>query len=156
MDVNALDMDKATSLHFASNYGNACVAEVLLEHGARCDAGDIWGQTPLHRVSQSSQHRRDSGNSRVALLLFEHGADVNARDQDQATPLHLATYYGDVYIAEALPDHGALANVEDIRGQTPLHQVLLGNHDYYQGSGVTRPWSQKAIQAEWFASHSDY
>ena len=141
LNVNARDRDEATPLHLASYYGNASVAEVLLDHGARADVEDVRGQTPLHRVSQSSHHRMHD-DSRLARQLLERGVDANARDQDQATPLHLASYSGDANVAELLLDHGALVNAKDIRGQTPLHQVLLGNHEYQQGSSV-RPWSRQ-------------
>ncbi|KAH9012608.1 ankyrin repeat-containing domain protein, partial [Lactarius deliciosus] len=121
VDVNALDKDHSTPLHFASSYGVLELARILLDHGAKADAENALGQTPLHLASQNESFSCEDAN--IARLLLELGADVNARDRDSATPLHFAYSHGNFEIALVLLDHGAEVNAQNIDGQTPLHLV---------------------------------
>ena len=56
-----------TTLHLAARWGRPEVVPVLLEHGARMDAEDAEGRTPL-RVALWK------GYSHIAELLSERGA----------------------------------------------------------------------------------
>ncbi|KAH8977684.1 ankyrin repeat-containing domain protein [Lactarius hatsudake] len=126
VDVNALDEDGATPLHFASSYGMLELARLLLDSGAHANVKNVLGQTPLHLVSQEEGPSNEDPN--IARLLLERVMDVNARDNDQATPLHFACYRGNFETALVLLDHGAEVNARDVDGQTPLLRISLGQN----------------------------
>ncbi|KAN0127891.1 Ankyrin repeat-containing domain protein, partial [Lactarius tabidus] len=77
-----------------------------LDRGAKLDASDEFGRTPLHDVSGGEYSSEEAGVSVVRLLL-ERGEDVNVQDKQQRTPLHLASYNGKLEIARLLLDRGA-------------------------------------------------
>lgn len=58
--------------------------ERAVKGGARVDARDKYGRTPLHLAAS------DNPNSKIIQALVRLGADINARDEDGLTPLHLA------------------------------------------------------------------
>jgi ankyrin repeat protein len=63
-DVEALDNERATSLHLAVDNGRIEVARVLLESGANAHALNQNGQTPLQIASEK-------GNQEITALLRE-------------------------------------------------------------------------------------
>ena len=63
------------------------MAAMLLEHGARIDAKDLEGQTPLHLAAAA-------GNADMVGLLLDHDARIDAKDRQRETPLGLATRAG--------------------------------------------------------------
>jgi truncated hemoglobin YjbI len=71
-DVNAHGgVTGASALHMAARRGHLEIARTLLDCGARIDAQDRKGDTPLHRALKC---RRD----RVSQLLVERGATVTS------------------------------------------------------------------------------
>lgn len=103
-DVNAVDQGGSTPLHGAAmgmnrgfselsfggryagpthNYGGA--AELLLKAGARVNARDARGDSPLHFAAVF-------GYKDVAELLLAYGADINAENNAGETPLHRALW----------------------------------------------------------------
>ncbi|SRR6266702_469573 len=114
-------------LHFASKNGKPEITQVLLYHGAKANAENDLGETPLHLVQRSKYGSQDG--VRVAQLLLGGGVDVNSRDKCDRTPLHAASHHGRLEIVQVLLDHGATAKAEDDQGKTPLHQVSLGNFE---------------------------
>ncbi|KAH9169161.1 ankyrin repeat-containing domain protein [Lactarius sanguifluus] len=122
VDVNALDEDHGTPLHYASSFGMLEVARLLIDHGAKANAENVRGETPLHLVSQYEAYT--NGHSDVARPLLKLGVDVNARDKYQATPLHFACYRGHFETALVLLDHGAEVNAQNVDGWTPLDRAI--------------------------------
>ena len=120
VDVNAQSKCHRTPLHLASYLGRSAIARVLLEHGAKPNAKDDYGETALHLLSRGKYYSQDDGAS-VARQLIECGADVNARDMNHRTPLHHASYNGMLAIARELLEHGGTPNAVDSNGETPLH-----------------------------------
>ena len=127
-DVNARDKDWATPFLLASFCLKPEVVELLLQKGADANAVNIHGQNAWHLASKNTRH--DDGRSETLLgkLFLVGGVDVNGRDNEGRIPLHLASFYGQVGVAEALLEYAAQVNAADIWGHTPLHQVTLGNH----------------------------
>jgi ankyrin repeat protein len=132
-DANAYDSDDWSPLHSASNNGKPEIVQVLLAHGAKVDAENDLGETPLHLVRQGKYGSQFG--VRVAQLLLNSGADVNARDKRYWTPLLSASYYGRREVAQVLLDHGAIAKVEDNQGKTPLHQLSQGSFESEEAGG---------------------
>ena len=126
-------------LHSACYLGKLEMAREALNHGARSNAENIRGETPLHLVSRGQYNSQDhEGGVGIVQLLLERGANVNAQDKDHLTPLHLACYNGKLEIVRALLSHGAGVNAKGILGQTALHLVLDGNRSGRDAIGVVR------------------
>ena len=105
-------------------FRSATVAEVqtCLETGARVDARDNNGNTPLHWVV------RAGSDLAIITVLLEAGARVSARDKQGDTPLHSAARSSsDPKIIEVLLEAGADVNVWNEDGTTPLHYAARYN-----------------------------
>ena len=90
-DVNALDRSefRTTALHWASIHGNVKIVSALLDGGARVDAINAFGQTPLLCTVFE-------GHLAVASLLLQHAANPLARDHIFGPPI-------DVVLSECPP-----------------------------------------------------
>ena len=119
VDPNAADNDGMTPIQYAIRRGTIEHISLLLEHGARLDATDPQGNTPLHRTCLCAN---PPSRDKVELLL-DHGADINARDNEGRTALHLAIRWVYEDGIKVFLEHGADVDAQDIRGQTPLHYI---------------------------------
>ena len=110
-----------SSLHIAAIEGDVDTAEMLISAGARIDAQDRWGRTPLMvgiYVEPLAEHLP------VVNLLVSKGANLNLSDQDGLTALHVASL-GEAEIVQLLLSHNADVNAVDHNGMTPLHNAVL-------------------------------
>ncbi|KAH9061940.1 ankyrin repeat-containing domain protein [Lactarius vividus] len=89
-DVNGKTRNQGTPLHFASYNGRPKIVRLLLDCGAKVDAVDDWGETPLHDVSKGEYDHEEVGVD-VARVLLEHGANVNIKSRSGKTPLDLVS-----------------------------------------------------------------
>ena len=115
-DVNAAQGDGMTALHWASENGNAELAEMLLYAGANVGAVTRLGDyTPLHVASRA-------GRDAVVSVLVKSGADVDAvTATGEVTAMHFGAASGNVAVVEALTAAGADVNASETRrGQTAL------------------------------------
>jgi ankyrin repeat protein len=121
-DPNGLDPAGRTPLHLAATRYSprgegASMAELLLDAGARIEARDRKGLTPLNAAT-------GNGNLAAARLLLDRGADMNTVNLRGATPLHAAAGGGHEEMARLLIERGADVNARDDQGNTPLHRAL--------------------------------
>ncbi|MBN2589996.1 MAG: ankyrin repeat domain-containing protein [Sedimentisphaerales bacterium] len=87
------EFDNCTALHIASETGDLEIAELLIENGAKVNAIDIEGETPLHKSCYYLQML-------VTELLLKNGANSNAKNVMDITPLHMAiNFNSDAMIA---------------------------------------------------------
>jgi len=113
-----------TPLHMAAKDPRDCdadsdrggLAQLLLARGAKVDARDEHGQTPLHKASRES-------DDLLADTLLRAGADSNATEEDGRTSLHLTPIRGSVAVTRCLLQNGANVNARDRFGETPLHRA---------------------------------
>jgi ankyrin repeat protein/L-ascorbate metabolism protein UlaG (beta-lactamase superfamily) len=106
-------------LHMACEGDSVGTIVALLDAGARMEARNTWGATPL--CWAATQWREDA-----ARCLLERGADVNAAMDDGHTALYVAARNGQPAIGEALLDAGADPKVSDRdTRRTPLHLAAL-------------------------------
>jgi ankyrin repeat protein len=113
-DVNAVQPDSATALHWAAYRDDVDAARQLLEAGAHPTVANREGMTPLALASIA-------GNAEMIRLLAAAGADIHARLPNGETMLMLAARTGSVAGLEALLDLGAeIDTTEALRGTTAL------------------------------------
>ncbi len=144
--------------------GNPEMVNLLLEYGARIDAKNSNGQTPLHTIFDGRNFDRhnnfvwvephDSKIVNVAKLLISKGANVVETDGDKNTILHLAvlgfgifmTDENDKSLFDLLLKSGVDINAENCFGMTPL--------DFAEGIKLRSPTKSDLVKLEslkkWF------
>ena len=101
--VRQAGFEGVTPLHLAcgeEGEGLARVADTLLRHGARVDARDRRGSTPLHVAALS-------GRVEAVRVLLKHGASEVARNHGGHTPLELAHNRSHGLVVDILMPDGA-------------------------------------------------
>ncbi|MEO1376511.1 MAG: ankyrin repeat domain-containing protein, partial [Cyanobacteria bacterium J06635_10] len=125
-DVNRINFEYQTPLHYAAINYQKEIVEVLLSHQANVNAKDKFGNTPLHLISQINQKTRknldikslinnqfdfNAQNEKIRLaivkLLVKKGADIELKNNRGYNPLHLAAKEHHKYIIEYLIKKGA-------------------------------------------------
>lgn len=145
---NAADADGATPLHISAMMGAPGTARRLIRAGARLEARNKNGETPLMLAASplanlsnvrdliaagANLEARDKrgitalttaaiteNGAPLARLLLDAGARTEIPDDDGATPLIAAALTGHADVLELLLSHGANANAHDKKGQTAL------------------------------------
>lgn len=103
-----------TPLHAAVSRGLDDCIEILVTAGAKIDALDERGQTPLLIAAEN-------GNVGPTLLLLNKGADMNVKGRSRLTPLLRAARRTHIPVVRALIQAGADATLQ----ANPLPLALL-------------------------------
>jgi|GEM_PF-3168429 len=114
-------------LHTMSALSSVEAVQALIRAGAKVNAVDASGRTPLHAAiqTQNIDYGQNYWNRlNCTLALMKAGADVNAVDLKGNTALHNAIQlkYPPSQI-ELLLKMGADPNLADFNGNTPLHHI---------------------------------
>jgi ankyrin repeat protein len=113
-DVNALESDGTTALHWAAYMDDAGTAELLIKAGADPKVANRHGVTPLALAAIN-------GNAAMIELLMKAGVDPNTALAEGETALMTAARTGKLDAVNALLANGANVNAkEGSRGQTAL------------------------------------
>ena len=113
-DVNAVQADGATALHWAVYRGDLTLADLLIRAGADHRIANRDGVTPLSLASSN-------GNAALVAEILKAGADPNEPLPTGKTNLMLAARAGNPDAVKALLDAGADVNArEGLRGTTAL------------------------------------
>ena len=97
--------------------GHLKAVALLLDRGAKVDAMDGEGVTPLILASYR-------GQTEVVKLLLERGADVNAREKRNGlSSLSHAVGRGDKELVKVLLAHGADPLLKSVDGRTALERA---------------------------------
>jgi ankyrin repeat protein len=105
-----------TSIVFeAANSDNAGTLLALIKAGAKLDAPNEKGETPLQLAASMGR--------KVTPILIKAGANLNARDEDGQTPLVAAATTGETEAMRLLIDANADVNAADKSGRTALINV---------------------------------
>ncbi len=102
-----------SALHWASFAGHAPCVQALISRGARVNAADKYGNTPMHAAAMNNKFF-------CIQLLAAAGGDVNARGLKLNAPLHAAAAAGHVECVRVLLAAGASAGVSDDGNRTPI------------------------------------
>ena len=106
-----------SALNTASFGGKLPLIKLLLDRGARVDALDADGLTPLLHLSKT---RSKADPIPVMELLVASGADVDPRDETQGTLLMHFARQGKADAVRWLLAHGADRNARNKSGKTAL------------------------------------
>ncbi|XP_014230836.1 ankyrin-1-like [Trichogramma pretiosum] len=128
VQVNAVDNNGKTPLHYAVIRGSKQIAEALLRRGADPTLVTANGSSLLHFFCQSRY------NAELEELLFnddkQQMVQIDAKDKLGNTPLHLAAAnFEDTRQIEYLLRRGANPNIANAEGLTPLHIICCGKLD---------------------------
>ena len=104
-----------TALHYAVRGGKLPLIKLLLERGARIDALDSEGLTPLWHLSKT---RSKADPIPVLELLAAGGANLDARDGTQGTLLMYFARQGKAAPVQWLLAHGANCHLRNKSGKT--------------------------------------
>lgn len=158
LNVDTADSSGRTPLCWASASGHTCVAELLLQKGARPHGRSGMypaGPTPIWLAAEgehedivrllldkgasleATNHLQQTAlfeaavNGRLASvrLLVEKGANLEALDRSGQTALMVAAETGNEGMARLLIELGAKINSEDEMGQTALVKASTRGHE---------------------------
>jgi len=125
-DVNVMNNQTYTALHWAASKGHYYVVEELLNMNADFDAKDSNGDTPLHLAAKTGSNDAVYNNEDYQMYtdwapkrrncdviekLLSSKADVNAKDNNGETPLQWAAMGGNKEAVKMLLKGGANVNV---------------------------------------------
>lgn len=154
-NVEAVDTDGNSSLHYASRGGHVFLVKLLYERGAGINVTNNKGYTSLHNAASGGHtavmefllskgarlEQRDKARHHTALhcavsydrpqtveFLLQIGAKIETRSKLSNTPLILAADWGLVTVADVLLKHGAKLEADGGDGRTPLHAAALKGH----------------------------
>jgi ankyrin repeat protein len=143
------------SLHLACKLGDEAVVRVFLESGAKVDAIDRDGRTPLMlaandgceavvslllgkaaNINFRDEHGKTAlywcndspigSNTNTIEILLRNGADANMADNFKQTPLFVAAKRGCTKKIKLLLEKGAMLDSMDNLGWTPLGYAAAG------------------------------
>jgi ankyrin repeat protein len=120
-DVNAVQVDGMTALHWAVYNDDAVLAGLLVRSGADVNVKNRYGVPPLFLACTN-------GNAAVVKLLLKAGADANASLAGGETALMTASRAGNVEAVKALIARGANPNARERRDQTALMWAAAEGH----------------------------
>ncbi|EAX88824.1 hypothetical protein TVAG_025920 [Trichomonas vaginalis G3] len=110
-----------TVLHYAAEYCNGKIIDLLISHGADVLRKNKYKQTALHLALEYN-------NQEAAEVLISRGANIKAKDNlSNQTALHIAAKNNCVKIVELLISHGAKIDIPNNEGETPLHYAAYNN-----------------------------
>jgi uncharacterized protein len=121
IDVNAVQVDGTTALHWAAYHDDADTVASLVRAGANVNVVNRYGVPPLAAACTN-------GNAAIVKLLLEAGADANARTKGGESVLMLAARSGSVDAVKTLLARGANSNVRERLGQTALMWAAAEGH----------------------------
>ena len=121
-DVNAVQPDGATALHWAAYRDDLDTADLLIGAGADVDAANELGATALWLAA-------GNGSATMVGHLLDAGAQPNASLPEGETPIMTASRTGNVDAVRLLLAAGADVNAsEHSRGQTALMWAVAQGH----------------------------
>lgn len=120
-DINAVDFEERTALHYAANSGHVDTISILLSEGANIDAANSSQETALHYAAQYN-------HVDIVSALLSDGANTEAANSDQETALHYAAGCGHVDVVSILLSEGANIEAANSSRKTALHYAAENGH----------------------------
>ncbi|PYH88778.1 hypothetical protein BO71DRAFT_467058 [Aspergillus ellipticus CBS 707.79] len=121
-DVDALDIDGWTPLHYACSGGHKAAAEILVIRGhSMINQGDFEGKTPLFWSCAK-------GRTEIVTILLAAKANFETPSHRGDTPLIIASNNGHAAAAKKLVDAGAKTDQRGPEGKTALFFACIHGH----------------------------
>ena len=121
-DIDAVEADGTTALHWAAHFGDAELVRALLAAGADATAANRYGMTPLQLAAVE-------GNVAVIEALLAAGANASGALPEGETVLMTAARTGSPEALRALLAHGADVEARDrFHGESALIWAAAENH----------------------------
>lgn len=124
-----------TPLFVASTKGFHGIASLLLAKGARVDAQDREGRTPMLAAASNPNFK----SMETASLLADHGANLNAKDGIGRTPLLWAATNRNYDLAKTLLEKGANVSAVNNRSRTAVHLTVDSSNSRGGGDQSSAP-----------------
>jgi len=152
IDVDTIDEDGRSALHWASILGHERIARLLLDKGADVNAqGGYYGNTLQAAAAE--------GHDKIVQTLLDKGADVNAQSGHYGNALQAASAEGHDKIVQTLLDKGADVNAQggeygnalyaaSAEGRDKIVQTLLDKGADVNAQGVHYGNALQAASAE--------
>ena len=97
IDVNHIDIDGQTALHFCGLYKNFEIVEAILLKGGDLNIVDIYGKNALWTSVFNAR-----GDFRVVKLLVTYGANIESKNKSNRSPLDFAKQINSKALIEVL------------------------------------------------------
>lgn len=159
-EVDSIDVNGRTALHWAAWRGDTSTVNMLVQHNADVDKTDHEGFTPLSRAAQAGHldtvslllhanasiaietnwgyqpihlaSRNKLNGHKIVKKLLKAGADPNAYSHGPGTPLHNAANRGAMDTVSVLIACGANIDLIDEDGDTPaIIALYCWNEDIF-------------------------
>ncbi|KAG7417997.1 Ankyrin repeat, PH and SEC7 domain containing protein secG [Fusarium oxysporum f. sp. rapae] len=124
--IGLKDVDGETALHFAVESGSPACVILLLEAGASASKLDIYGQTPMHRLTWANKDEQEIDE--IIELLQARGADIESKNNYGLTPTLGVCQEGNVPVLRALIRAGASIGTIDSRRRGILHLATISKN----------------------------
>ena len=111
---------KHTALHLAAMQGHNATVEALLSWGAKVDAPDLEGRTPLYGACQE-------GHMACVTALLKAGASFSFPAKDGSLPIHVASQNNKIDVVATLLELGCGPNVVSYN-EIMFHQHCIAMH----------------------------
>jgi ankyrin repeat protein len=122
VDVNVVEPDGSTALHWAVHRDDLETVDLLLRAGATVAVANRYGVRPLSLAAEN-------GDALMIERLLQAGADPNSALPEGETALMTAARTGKSNALRALIAHGADVNARDnVQGQTALMWAAARNN----------------------------
>lgn len=113
VNPDEVHIDGRTPLIIACQKDNPEIVRVLLEHSAKTQFQDPWGNTPLHCAKSVA----------VCRELLRNAADLEATNCFGDTPLHMRMRARKYDVCKYLIEAGAIVTVKDSLGRSVVDYI---------------------------------
>ena len=120
-NIDKLDSDDLSVLHYAVAKNNILAVELLLSKGANVNIRGVDGKTPLIISCEN-------GNKDIYDLLIKNHAKIHYETEGKFNALHSAAAGGHKLIVQSLVEMGVKVNSVSLNGETPLYHAVYFNH----------------------------
>ncbi len=121
VNLDQIQPDGMTALHWAVFYQNDSIVRKLLESGAGSDQKTAYDVTPLRIAAKL-------GDAKNTRLLLDAGADPNDALPGGERVLMTAARTGNAEVVRLLLNHGATPDATERKGQTALMWAAAAGH----------------------------